>query len=323
MERLAAGLAAAAMLGASALAGCGSGGKPRPVGIPTPSASPGSIAASTSPTTRATPGTPSSPATSRAPESGPEKGFERALFSGSTTVDNKWLPLKPGTQFIYEGHTIEDGEAIDHRVVFTITDLTKVVAGVRNLVVWDRDYRSGQLEETELAFFAQADDGTIWHFGQYPEVYEDGTLVDAPAWVHGILGARAGITIKPDSRLGDPSYSQGWGPAVGWNDRARLYRTGQKTCVRAGCYDGVLVTAEFSTDEPGAYQLKYYAPGVGVVRVGYLGNDPTKETLELVKVVRLGPTALAEVRKAVMALERNAYRNSKKVYIHTAPMEQP
>jgi hypothetical protein len=252
-------------------------------------------------------------------ETGPEKGFDRTAF-GRPAVTNRWFPMRPGTQYVYEGTTIEAGKTIPHRVVFTVTDLTKVVDGVRNVVVWDRDYTAGQLEETELAFFAQADDGTVWHLGQYPEVYENGRFLEAPAWIHGFEDAQAGVTIKPEPRYGTPSYSQGWGPAVGWSDRARVHQTGQRTCVRAGCYDDVLVTDEYSEDEPGAHQLKYYAPGVGNVRVGWAGNDETRETLELVRVVQLSPAALADVRREALELERRAYLRSAAVYGRTAPM---
>jgi len=273
-----------------------------------------------------TPGAVSTPSASSTPgaaeETGPEKDFDRTRFGSSTTIDNRWLPLKPGRQLVYEGETIEDDQRVPHRLVITVTDLTKVIDGVRNVVVWDRDYSAGQLVEAELAFFAQADDGNVWHFGQYPEEYEEGKFVGAPAWVHGIEGAQAGITVKAAAQPGAPSYSQGWGPAVGWSDRARVHKTAQRTCVRAGCYDGVLVTDEFSADEPGAHQLKYYAPGVGNVRVGWMGNDPTRETLELVKVVNLGAAGLAEARHEALKLEQSAYKVSKDVYGHTSPLEQ-
>ena len=78
--------------------------------------------------------------------------FDRANFGASTTVDNKWFPLKPGTQLVYRGTT--EGEKIAHRVVFTVTDLTKEIDGVRNVVLWDRDYSAGELVEAEIAFFA-------------------------------------------------------------------------------------------------------------------------------------------------------------------------
>ncbi len=64
--------------------------------------------------------------------------------------------------------------------MFTVTDLTKVVNGVRAVVVWDRDYASGELQETELAFFAQDNDGNVWHLGEYPEEYETGKACRTP-----------------------------------------------------------------------------------------------------------------------------------------------
>src|SRR3989304_3885405 len=88
----------------------------------------------------------------------PEKEFEdfdRNNFDRSTNIDNKWLPLKPGTQYVYEGSTQEGKKRVPHRVVMTVTDLTKVIDGVRAVVVWDVDYSKGELLESELVFFAQ------------------------------------------------------------------------------------------------------------------------------------------------------------------------
>jgi hypothetical protein len=242
-------------------------------------------------------------------------------FERSTRIDNKWLPLKPGTQFVYTGATSEGRRRVPHRDVFTVTDLTKTIAGVRTIVVWDRDYSAGELVETELAFFAQDKDGNIWHLGQYPEEYEHGKFVAAPAWLHGLKGARAGIFVKAKPRLRAPAYSQGFAPPpINWTDHAKAYKLGQRTCVPAGCYENVLVTAEFNPDEPGKYQLKYYAPGVGNVRVGWLGaKDTDKETLVLVKVVRLSGEDLASVRRQALKLERRAYGISKDVYARTSP----
>jgi hypothetical protein len=245
--------------------------------------------------------------------------FHRDEFGRSTVIDNEWFPLRPGTQFVWTGSTFEGGRRVPHRVVFTVTDLTKVIAGVRTVVAWDRDYGAGELLETEIAFFAQDDDGTVWHFGQYPEEYERGKFVAAPAWIAGFQNARAGITMHADPQLGTPSYSEGWGPAVNWTDRAQVYRTGRRTCVPVACYDDVLVVEEFSRDEPDAFQLKYYARGVGNVRVGWRGDDQSREILRLVRVVHLGPDALSSVRRQVLALERRAYTISTDVYGRTEP----
>jgi len=261
-----------------------------------------------------------SPAQGQTPKA--YEDFNPGTFSRPTVIDNPWFPLRPGMRFTYEGFTEEGGKRLPHRVVFTVTDLTKVVGGVRAVAAYDLDYSAGKLEEQEIVFFAQDDEGTVWHLGQYPEVYEDGKFVEAPAWVHGLQGARAGIMMKAQPRLGTPSYSQGLALAVNWTDRGVVYQVGQKTCVPVDCYEDVLVIDETSREEPNAHQLKYYARGVGLVRVGWRGEgEKTKETLELVKVEQLGPQALAEVRAAVLNLEKRAYRISKNVYARTPPAE--
>lgn len=248
--------------------------------------------------------------------------FDASNFDDPTTIDNQWFPLKPGTQLVFEGQTVEEGETISHRVEFIVTDLTKVIDGIRSIVVWELDYSDDKLEEAEIALFAQDNDGTVWHLGQYPEVYdEEGNLIETPAWIHGIEDARAGITMKADPQPGSPSYSQGWGPAVDWTDRAQVERIGEKTCVPFDCYENVLVIAETSKSEPNAFQLKYYAPGLGTVRVGWKGEDETQEELELVDMRQLSPQELEEIRVKVLEMETRAYEESREVYGETSPME--
>src|SRR3990172_11026781 len=81
--------------------------------------------------------------------------FDPANFdSSSTIIDNEWWPLKPGTQMTWEGSAFEDDEKVRRKVVFTVTDMTKEIAGVRTLVGWDRDYVNDELTESELTFLA-------------------------------------------------------------------------------------------------------------------------------------------------------------------------
>jgi hypothetical protein len=247
------------------------------------------------------------------------EAFDRNNFGTSTKIDNKWFPLQPGIQLIYEGFTQEDHTRIPHRVVQTVTDLTKVVNGVRAVVVWDVDYKDDELQESEIVFFAQDKDGNVWQLGELVEIYEEGDFVGAHAWMAGLEGASAGIMMKADPQPGTPSYSQGYAPPpINWSDRAKVDQTGQKTCVPAGCYRDVLVIAESSTKEgPDALQLKYYAPGVGYIRVGWKGKrEKLRETLELREVVKLAPDALAKARAEALAIEKRAY-----LYGRTQPAE--
>lgn len=247
--------------------------------------------------------------------------FDAKNFSRPTDVNNIWLPLKPGTRLLFVGTTIEDGEALPHRVQFTVTDLTKVINGVRAVVCWDQDFSEDELVETEIIFFAQDDDGNVWHLGEYPEEYEDGKFVDAPCWIAGVGDGKAGIMMQADPKLGMPSYSEGWSPSVEWTDRGIVDQMGLKIKVPAGSYEDVLVIAEYSKTEPNAFQLKYYARGVGNIRVGWRGEDATKEDLELVKIEQLAPKALSEARDEALKLEKRAYKISKEVYAHTSSME--
>ena len=89
------------------------------------------------------------------------------------------------------------------------------------------------------------------------------------------------------------------------------------------CNADCLVTNEFTPLEPDVSEHKYYAPGVGNVRVGWRGADATQEELELVELNQLDPEALAEFRAEAMALEQHAYEISADVYAQTAPVKGP
>ncbi|MGH3384245.1 MAG: hypothetical protein ACRDO1_06680 [Nocardioidaceae bacterium] len=249
--------------------------------------------------------------------------YHRSRFDDSADVAHRWYPLRPGTRLIYRGSSVDEGERLQHGVDVIVTDLVKTIDGVPNVVVWERDYTDGELVETELALFAQDEDGHIWHMGEYPEEYEDGEFVAAPAWIHGVRGATAGITIPAEPRTGTPDYAQGFAPApLNWEDRGRVYQTDEQACVEAGCYGGVVVIEEFEPSLPDAYQDKFYAPGVGVVKVGWRGSkDESKEVLELVKHSTLDPDELAEARAGALELEDRAYLVSKDVYVHTPRSE--
>ncbi len=96
-------------------------------------------------------------------------------------------------QLIYEGFTREDHRRIPHRVVQTVTDPhqgRQRRAGRRGV---DVDYKHGELQESEIAFFAQDKDGSVWQLGELVEIYQDGDFVGAPpgsrGWRARVLGS--------------------------------------------------------------------------------------------------------------------------------------
>ena len=61
------------------------------------------------------------------------ENFSAANFDRPTEITNQWLPLTPGMQYIFEGETEESGITSQHQVIFTVTDLTKVIDEVRSV----------------------------------------------------------------------------------------------------------------------------------------------------------------------------------------------
>jgi hypothetical protein len=255
---------------------------------------------------------------------GSAQDFQRAKFDKSSThIDNNYLPLKPGSKLIYKGSAIPEDQKtrVKRRVVSTVTDLSKWIDGVRTLVIWEKDYTAGELGESEIAFFTQDKAGNVWLLGEYPEEYENRKVVDAPTWISGRKGAHAGIAMLANPKVGSPDYAQGFAPPpVEFVDRARVYKKGQKTCVQVKCYKDVLVIEEFEKGVPGVFHLKYYAPNVGLVKVGWRGaNEEEKETLALVKRQQLSSKELANARKTALKLDNRAYKRSADVYGKTPP----
>ena len=250
---------------------------------------------------------------------GSEIDFDPWEFPASPKIDNKWFPLKPGMQYTTDG-TVTSAEGTSaHKVVHTITGLTKVIDGVNTLVMWDRDYSDGELAESELAFFAQSKDGDVWLFGEYPEEYENGEFVGAPStFISGIAKAQAGIAMQGHPRTGTPAYVQAYAPKVDFLDCGDVIETNRHVCVPTGCYDDVLVIDEFNPlDPPSAgHQRKYYSAGTGLVRVTADGGDQ-QETMDLVKIRKLSDAQLRKVNEQALELDNHAYEVSTDVYAKT------
>jgi len=246
--------------------------------------------------------------------------FQPADFTDPVRIDNEFFRLTPGIQFVLEGRSSTSGEPLPHKVLFTVTDLVKVVNGIRTRVVLDRDIQDGVISEAELAFFAQDRHGNVWSMGEYPEEYDDeGNLEGAPnTWLAGIDEAQPGVMMPGRIALGSPKYLQGYAPKIEFLDCAQIFETGQSVCVPKNCYKNVLVTDETSPlDSDSAHQRKFYAPRVGNVKITAV-NDPEGETLVLTRVIRLGPQWVVHARKLALTLDRRGMRTNP-VYKQTTP----
>jgi hypothetical protein len=226
--------------------------------------------------------------------------FDASRFGNPATGASDFLPLEPGTQWTREGLVNVGTRRLPHRVVTTVTDVTKEIAGVRAVVVLDQDFNGGQIAEQALDYMAEDKQGNVWSLGSYTESYEGGQFVNATdAWLAGVNGATPGVLMLADPQPGTPEYTESAIPG-GEVSISRVAETGQSQCVPFKCYKDVLVI-----EENGA-EYKYYAPGVGQIKTEPLSGDGKEEVEDLINLVRLSPRGLAEISAETLKLDKNA-----------------
>ncbi len=194
----------------------------------------------------------------------------------STTIDNKYMPLKPGTTYIYES---EDGAT---RVEVVVLQETKTIQGVTCVVVGDTVSEDGAVVEDTLDWYAQDKDGNVWYFGEDSKEYENGVVVStAGSWEAGVRGAVPGIIMKADPQVGDV-YQQEYlkGEA---EDMAEVLALDATVTVPYGSFTQVLRTKEWTPLEPGVEEEKFYAPGIGnVLTKAVKGGSDVEHLVEII-----------------------------------------
>ncbi|MFC5176031.1 hypothetical protein [Nocardioides taihuensis] len=175
-------------------------------------------------------------------------------------IDNPWLPLTPGSEWVYE---TTGGDP--QRITVTVTDQTREVAGVTATVVHDVVRApDGTLLEDTYDWFAQDVDGNVWYLGEDTTEYDEQGRPDTEgSWEAGVDGAEAGLAMAARPRVGD-SYEQEQLAGVA-EDRAEVLSLDEQRSVPAGEYDDLLQTEETTPLEPDVVEHKYYARGVGTV----------------------------------------------------------
>ena len=194
------------------------------------------------------------------PQSGEPVALDARDFT--TTIDNPYLPLRPGSRWTYLETDAEGGR---QRVVVTVTTRTRVIAnGVRARVVRDVATEGGVPVEITDDWYAQDRAGNVWYLGESVRNFRDGELVDrAGSFEAGVDGAQAGIAMPADPVPG-LSYRQEYYAGEA-EDRAAVITVGEEQVeVPFGHFaENVLMTRDLAPTEPKVEELKFYAPGVG------------------------------------------------------------
>ncbi|HET7450070.1 MAG TPA: hypothetical protein VFJ78_05685 [Gaiellaceae bacterium] len=166
-------------------------------------------------------------------------------------VTNRWFPLTPGTQYVYQG--VKDGKP--SRDVVTVTRRVVVIDGAPCVTVEDRLYLGGRLEERTTDWYSQDAAGNVWYFGERTaELDRHGHVTSTEGtWRAGVDGAVAGIYMPA-------------APRVGQTGRQEYYKGHAEDHFRViGVFPNAVLTEETTPLEPGVVDHKLYVRGLGTV----------------------------------------------------------
>jgi hypothetical protein len=178
-----------------------------------------------------------------------------------TRVINPFLPLAPGTTWVYRS---TDPEGAVETIKVTVTDQKKKIRGIDATVVRDVVTVDGKLKEDTYDWYAQDKHGSVWYLGEATKEFEDGKVSStAGSWEHGIDGAQAGIIMPARPQVG-MSYRQEYYAGEA-EDAGQILSIDEKVDVPYGSFGRVVMTKDTTPLEPGLVEYKFYAHGVGPV----------------------------------------------------------
>ena len=198
----------------------------------------------------------------------------------STNITNKYFALPVGKKMTYE--TTEQGK-VTERIEIEILPETLVVDGVETVVYLDKEYKNGQLVEETRDYLAQHKNGDVWYFGEDVKNYSNGIVVNrSGSFIHGKDGAKAGIWMKAEQRVGD-SYKQEFYPGHAEDTRDTV-AVGETVTTKNRTYTDCVKVYDWTPLEKNSREHKYYCPQV---RSLVLTEDlETGSRSELVSVVQ-------------------------------------
>jgi hypothetical protein len=214
-------------------------------------------------------------------------------FTNPLNITNAYMPFQPGGVKVFKGH--------DRRTKLIVVDLylpdTRTFdwngTSVATRVLREIAFEDGQVAEIADNYFAQADDGTMYYFGEVVANYEDGVVVNNDgSWLVG------GPTLPSDPPTtgndDNPTVFMPANPEVGdvfkpedlpgvVDETAEVVRVDVTVRVPAGRYEGTIKIEETSQLAPGT-TTKWYAPGVGVVM-----DKARREIIRLISSTLVSP----------------------------------
>ena len=199
--------------------------------------------------------------------------FDPANFTPGAAINNTYLPFTPNTLSVLRGSFDDNGVTSTEELQRRVLSGRVNIGGVDATVIQDRSFLDGVLQEIALDYFAQDTAGNVWYLGEdvINYIYDaNGKVIGTNnngSWRTGVNGGLPGYAM-PASILMGFEYFQEHAPANGALDVGLTFAQNQTISTPYGSLGGVQVVYETSQIDLTLKELKYYAPGLGLVKVG-------------------------------------------------------
>jgi hypothetical protein len=185
--------------------------------------------------------------------------LEMPTFSDPTNITNPLFPVSSQDSVLMLGHV--DGKPF--RTEVTLLPETQIIEWegqrVETLVSQYNAFLDGRIQEVAYDYYAQADDGSVWYFGEDVYDFIDGAIVVTEGtWRAGRDGPAAMI-MPGDPQVGDVYRTEN---APGFVFEEVTVRSVDQTLKGpTGPIEGGLLAEELHSD--GKIEQKVFAPGYG------------------------------------------------------------
>jgi hypothetical protein len=185
--------------------------------------------------------------------------LEMPTFSDPTNITNPLFPVSSQDSVLMLGHV--DGKPF--RTEVTLLPETQIIEWegrrVETLVSQYNAFLDGRIQEVAYDYYAQADDGSVWYFGEDVYDFIDGAIVVTEGtWRSGRDGPAAMI-MPGDPQVGDVYRTEN---APGFVFEEVTVRSVDQTLKGpTGPIEGGLLAEELHSD--GTTEQKVFAPGYG------------------------------------------------------------
>jgi len=181
-------------------------------------------------------------------------------FSDPTTITNPLFPISDLHSAVLNGRV--DGKPFHTET--TLLPETRIIEWTKGQRAETRvsqyvAFLDGRIEEVALDYYAQADDGSVWYFGEDVFNYEDGHIADTDGtWLAGKEGPPAMI-MPGEPHVGDV-YRPENAPGLVFEE-VTVKVADQQVAGPRGRVEGAIVAGELHQD--GSRESKTFAPGYG------------------------------------------------------------